>query len=183
MKQRIKSTPDDERLLSDESPDVVDRAFAIRSLVYDGFDEIEPVLSNLLTHSEAMLRGEAIVALLSRTDKPQYLEKAVQMLRFDNDFEARQNGALALSMFAQFSSEKNAYREIVIKELLEAVIRDKNEFVQKRSYEHLYQLITGKNLFVESHLFDRTKDVNWSLLKPYLEKYNLEKPKVTIKRD
>lgn len=177
MKQRIKSTLDDERLLLDESADVVDRTFAIRSLAYDGFDEIEPILSNLLTHSEALLRGEAIIALLSRFDKPQYLEKAIQMLRFDNDFEARQNGALALSMFAQFSSEKNAYKEIVIKELLEAIIRDKNEFVQKRSYEHLYQVITGKNLFVESHPFDRAKDVDWNLLNPYLKKYNLEKPK------
>jgi vesicle coat complex subunit len=176
MKQRIKSTPDDERLVSDESADVVDRTFAIRSLVYDGFDEIEPVLSNLLTHSEAMLRGEAIVALLSRFDKAQYFEKAIQMLHFDADFEARQNAALAVSLFVQFSSKASDYKEIVIKELLKAVIGDKNEFVQKRSYEHLHQLIAGKNLFVESHLFDQSNDIDWNLLQPYLEKYNLQKP-------
>src|SRR5687768_9109542 len=100
MKRR-KSTPEDEVLIYDETIDPGERASALFRLAVDGFSDMEPLLVNLLSHSESILRGQAIKILLSGWNLPKYLDYAVRMLHHDPDSDVRSDAAFTLSQFAR----------------------------------------------------------------------------------
>lgn len=180
MNKIKKSTAQDFELAYDNSADAVERAFAIRHLVFDRVYEIESLLVQLLKHDEEFLRGEAIAALLARWHKTQYIDAALQMLNSDASYVARREAAFALGEFAAFADNAEKYKDTIIRKLLEALLEDENWTVQQSSYEKILTLITGK-IFVSEHLpqkareFNRNQDADWNLLKPLLEKYNLQK--------
>jgi len=177
-----KSTSTDFKMAYDDSANAVDRAFAIRSLVFDRIYEIEPLLVQLLKHKEEFLRGEAINALIGRWHKAQYLGAALGMLHSDTSYVARRDSAFALGEFAAFADEADKYKKQIIQSLVHALVADDNWSVQQRCYEQLLNLICGKMFASEefpqkNQEFDIKRDVDWKMLQSYLEKYNLEKPK------
>ena len=168
--RRRKSKPGDEILIYDESLDVVARSCAIFRLAVDGYIEMKPLLVSLLNHKEFMLRGEAIGILIGGWKIPEYLGEAIRMLHTDVDIYVRSDAASALSNFAQRSEEGIKQRDVVIQELLYGLMKDEDVWVQSRCYECLLNIIAPERGYIElPDDFDRERDVDWDLLKPYLK--------------
>ncbi len=175
--KRIKSTQNDEIVLRNESVPPADRVSAATVLASDGFGrEIFPVLEEWLNHSHFLLRGEAIWMILSGFGHQKYVQKAIQMLHQDSNWSVRKYASLALSDFSKEYIAGKKYEEQIIEQLLISLLNDEDEFVQRDSYKGLYKLITDNVLTFDKDSFDRNRDVDWNLLRPYLEKYKLKKP-------
>jgi hypothetical protein len=166
--ERRKSRPGDEKLIYDESADPVERAGAIFRLAVDGYPHMERLLTSLLNHSNYMLRSQSIKILLGGWEMAEFSEKALEMLDSDPDWEARSGAAYALSKFAKSGVGKE-YKSQIIRALVSSLIKDDDEAVQESCYEELLSLIAPEKGHVELPLlFDRNRDVDWSLLEPYL---------------
>lgn len=178
MKERHKSTPDDDDLAYDESARPVDRAGAVKRLALDGFTEIEPLLAELLHHDNFLLRGQAIKLLLSIWTRSRYIDDGVKMLHSDSEWEVRANAAFALSSFAAYTGEQ---RERIVRELLVQLLNDEDHAVQRRCYEGLLQLIVPERSQANSPTyFNRERDVDWELLKPYLDELQVPQDQLTV---
>jgi hypothetical protein len=175
--KRIKSKPEDEQILTDESIDAPTRIDSMIRLAFDGFsDLIHPVLDKWLTNPYFLLRSEAIQMLLEFWGHQKYVPIAENMLFDDSEWLVRKTASRSLSAFALKFIEGEKYEERITSSLLESLVRDESIFVQRQDYEGLLKILKIKNSVGEIDYFDRNRDVDWSLLQPYLEKYNLSKP-------
>lgn len=165
--QHKKSTPADLQMLDDESADPVERSSAIARLVADGFTDFETTLVALLSHPHFILRGEAIKVLLSAWKLPKYVDTAIKMLRSDPEWSVRTDSAFSLSWFAQRTRQQ---QERVVKELARCLLHDDDWKVQESCYEQLLNLLGNSKKYLESNRkFNRERDVDWELLKPYVD--------------
>lgn len=175
--KRVKSTPQDEAILRDETANPADRASAATRLASDGFGkEIFPVLDNWLSHSSFILRDEAVSILLGVWGHEKYVGRIIEMLNNDSHWLIRKSASQSLATFIEKFAEGEKYKAQVIEELLKSLLDDEKDFVQKKSYEGLYKLIKNERPREDNDSFDRNQDVDWILLQPYLEKYALNKP-------
>lgn len=174
---RKKSKLEDEQIVRDESVDQVERASAALRLASDGFGkDLHPILDKWLDDPNFILRSEAINLLLGSWGFEKYLKKGVEMLQKDQRWEVKCAAASALKSFATNFDKGEKYKTTILKKLFESLLNDENKIVQKRVYEYIYNIITHKKIFIESYEFDEQRDINWNLLEPYLEKFNLQKP-------
>lgn len=174
---RKKSRPQDELIILDETIDQVERASAASRLASDGFGKnIHPVLDQWLSNSQYILREEAISLLLGGFGFDRYINKAIDLLKNDPEWQVKCTAASALVTYVTYSEKAHKYEDKIKSELLKSLLTDANHIVQKRVYEYAYKMITGRSLFLEAYEFDRNQDVDWNLLQPYLEKYGLSKP-------
>lgn len=174
--ERRKAKPNDEKLIYDESANMVDRDAAIFRLAVDGYEEMQPLLESLLTHSQYMLRSRAIKVLLGGWGLSEYFDKAVEMLHSDCDYSVRSGACFALSQYTQHFEDGRKRRDNIILQLIRRLLEESDVAVQESCYEELLKIIEGKHFHSESYEFNRNTDVDWDLLQPYLEKYNLQKP-------
>lgn len=170
--QRRKSTPADDIMLTDADADPVERSSAVARLVSDGFDYFKPVIVNLLGHPHFILRSEAIKVLLSAWKLPEYVDDAVRMLRTDPEWSVRADAAFSLSWFTQYTGQQ---KDKIVKELLLGLLQDDDWAVQKSCYKNLLKVLGAKTKITDKK-FNRDKNVDWEMLTPYLNKYNLTKP-------
>ncbi len=174
--KRIKSTPQDEITLRDKTANPADRASSASKLAFDGLrEQVNPVLDNWLRDSDPLLRSESVWMLIARFGNQKYIDEAINMVHRDSDYVVRGTAVRALTLFAKEIIGGERHRDQIIKELFISLLNDKDELVQKDSYEGLYRLITKKELKDDKDYFDLNKDVDWDLLQPYLEKYNLQR--------
>lgn len=174
--KRTKSTLEDEIMLLNENASPPDRVNSMKKLASDGFgDKVHPVLDDWLSHSHFLLRDAAVSMLLISWGQQKYLGKVIEMLHNDTDWSVRGTAATALSNFSKEYVEGKKYEEQIIKELLISLLNDEDEFVQRDSYKGLYKLIKGERERSDENEFTRNQDVDWKMLQPYLEKYNLQR--------
>jgi hypothetical protein len=172
MTERYKSTPQDDIIARDESADPIDRESAIGKLTVDRLYEFEPLFAELLNHPSHYLRGKCVYSLVGFWNRVEYLERALEMLRTEPEWEARQDAAHALTSFVLYSKICTpVQRERIILELVRALTADEDEFVQKACYEDLIEILAPERKLIQlPDYFDRNRDVDWNLLKPYLDK-------------
>jgi len=171
--QRLKSTPQEDLILVDESASSEDRESAVNRLAFDGcFSILEPELEKWLNHKDFILKGKALKVLLGRMGKEKYIDEAIEILQSDKNWSVRTDFAYALKQLAGKFEIKADVKEKVVKALTTALMNDEEPFVQQSSYAALLELIKGKKN--ESDSFDREKDVDWEILQPYLKKYDLQ---------
>lgn len=167
--RRRKSTPEDEIIIYDETINPGERASALFRLAVDGFSDMEPLLVKLLSHNARILRGEAIKILLSSWRLPQYLDDAVRMLHHDLDDHVRSDAAYSLAQFARYSEDGIKQKDFIIKELVQSLMNDDEQFVQETCYEGLLKLLAPERGYVQlPDDFNRERDVDWELLKPWI---------------
>ena len=175
--QRHKSKPSDDQLVRDENADAVERSSALFRLAVDGFFEFEPLAVELLHHSSNMLRAEAIKILVGLWRKPEYVDDAVQLLHHDPDEMVRGDAAFALSQYAVRTGDQ---QESITHELANQLTQDSDFGVHEQCYRGLLSLLSPE----KSHanlptFFDRERDVDWSLLKPYLNESQIPQGQLT----
>jgi hypothetical protein len=172
MTKRYKSKPQDDVMAKDETADPIDRVAAIAKLTFDQLYEFEPLFVRLLDHPSHYLRGRCINSLVGRWYRVTYLERAIEMLRMETEWEARQDAAHALTSFVLYSETCTlAQKERIIQELVHAVTADENDFVQGWCYKNLIAILAPERKPITlPDYFDRNRDVDWNLLKPYLDK-------------
>jgi hypothetical protein len=172
MTERYKSTPHDDIIARDENADPIDREAAIGKLTFDQLYEFEPLFASLLDHASHYLRGKCIYSLVARWNKVEYLEKAIQMLHAEPEWEARQQISHALKSFVLYSNICTpAQRERIIRELVHSLNSDEDAFAQRECYRNLVEILAPERKPISlPDYFDRNRDVDWNLLKPYLEK-------------
>ena len=174
---RRKSTESDEQLIYDESVRSVDRVGAISRLAVDGYAEMESLLVKLLDSEDYLLRDQAIRILLGGWGQSKYLEKVIGILHHSSDEFVRMSAANSLGSFVVTFEVGQKHKERVLRELLEQLLNDEDLFAQKRCYEQIVKIIKNQRVGEDlPNLFDRERDVDWNLLQPYLEEYNLRKP-------
>lgn len=177
MKKRIKSKPEDNGLAYDEGARPVDRASAISRLTADGFEEIEPLLAQLIISDDFLLRGEAIKALLGLWKKSHYLNDAVRMLHTDAEWSVRGDAAFSLT---QFALRTGVQQETIVRELVRSLTQDEHFGVQEACYRGLLKLLTQeRKLSTLPTSFNRERDVDWELLKPYLDEAQIPQSRLT----
>lgn len=174
--ERRKSKPNDEKLIYDESADMVDRDGAIFRLAVDGYGAMQPLLEQLLIHPQYMLRSRAIKVLLGGWGLSEYFNKAVEMLRSDADYSVRSGAGFALSQYARNFESGRKVKDKIAGELTKSLLEDDDIAVQESSYEELLRVIGQKRPNTKEVEFNRETEVDWDLLQPYLEKYGLQKP-------
>ncbi len=177
MIQHRKSKPKDKQLIYDESADIVERSEAILRLAIDGYDEMESLLVKLLDHPHYLLRSEAVKVLVGGWGIENYLEKAIQMLHFDPEWDVRYDSAFALTQFIRLFKEGTNHKNRVLKELIICLINDEDPSVRKNCYEGIIKILNPEKANAELPMeFNSIKNVDWEMLQPYLEKYDLQKP-------
>lgn len=166
--QRRKSTPNDDALLQDDSADPVGRSSAMTHIGIDNLQHFEKTIAGLLNHPNFILRGEAIKVLLGKWEMPKYLNVAVRMLDSDPEWSARADAATAMSTFTIFTKQS---RELVLGELIKCLMNDEHSSGQKSCYEEVLKILSPNQDWTSlPNRFDRERDVDWDLLKPYLNK-------------
>lgn len=159
-----------------DSADIVERIEAIETLAFDGYKEMKPLLQQLLNRENHFLRAEAIKTLLARWEDSDYIDKAIEILKNDNEWSVRSSAAFSLAEYLKYSDKKENVKDKILEELVHCLLNDKDESVQETCYEKFYEIVTGKYLKSSSTEFDRNGNVDWNLLQPYLDKYGLQKP-------
>ncbi|HVG39187.1 MAG TPA: hypothetical protein VM870_07865 [Pyrinomonadaceae bacterium] len=153
-------------LLQDINADPVERSSAMVRIGVDKLTHFKPVIADLLRHQHFILRGEAIKVLLGKWNLPEYVEEGVQMLRHDLEWSTRADAASALSWFA-FATGKQT--DLIARELVRSLKEDENRSVHEEAYSGLLRILTPERK--QSTIpddFNRERDVDWELLKPYL---------------
>lgn len=175
--QRRKSTPNDDALLQNDSADPVERASAMTRIGIDNLKHFETTIAGLLNHPNFILRGEAIKVLLGKWEMSKYLNDAVQMLRSDSEWSARADAATAMSTFTQFTKQSH---ELVLSELINCLMNDEHRSGQKSCYEEILKILApSKDWTSLPNRFDRERDVDWNLLKPYLDESQIPQSQLT----
>ena len=169
--ERYKSEPADDALISDRAADVVDRVTAITRIGVDRILRLEGDIARQLDDPSEMVRGEAIKVLVGAWKLGRYLDEAVRMLRDEEDDMTRSAAAWAIGWFARRREGHpplpDAQRQLVIGELVRALLEDPDEHVQEQSYEILHWALTGSFPSLPGN-FKRETDVDWSVLRPYV---------------
>jgi hypothetical protein len=176
---RIKSKLEDENLLVDETADPVDRSSAATKLLSDGYGRaVVPVLEQWFDSKEFILRQDAVSLLLASLGHEKYLDRGIRMLHLDENWSVRCDAARGIGTFCLDFVEGEKHEEQIIKELLSALLSDKDEFVQQECYKWLNKLIhkSTQKYEEEKDSFHLQTDVDWNLLQPYLDKYSLQRP-------
>lgn len=176
--KRIKSTTEDEKILTDQNADLVERSSSAKKLLSDGYGEVVvPVLEQWLNHKEASLRDDAVSLLLASLGHEKYVGKAIEMLHNDPDDIVRGDAARGLALFCAEFIEGEKHEEQIVKELLLALLQEEDLFIQRDCYKGLCRIIKNEDwkYYDEKDYFDRNQDVDWRMLQPYLEEYNLQK--------
>lgn len=176
MINRVKSISNDEKIIYDESADPIERSDAIGRLGFDCFYEMQPLLEKLLKHSNNFIRAEAIKVLLARWGLDNYVERAIEMIHHDPNWDVRGDAVFSLVEYLKYSDKKENVSDKILKELVYCLLNDNDESVQRTCYEKFYEVVTGKYPQINSVEFDRNRNVDWSLLHLYIEKYGLQKP-------
>lgn len=174
---RNKSRNGDEKLIYDETSDPVERVAAISRLAVDGYEKMEPFLAKLLRHENYLLRSEAINVLLSGWGEQKYLEDTIRLLHEDPDDTVRNYAARSLGTFTMRFEDGQKHKQRILRELIKQLQNDANFTVQTVCYEEAYKIIKNKRFGVDfskwgphpSDFFNRDRDVDWELLKPYME--------------
>jgi hypothetical protein len=176
---RKKSTSEDEIILVNENADPIERSSAAKKLLSDGYGEIViPVLEKWFDSPEFALREDAVSLLLASLGHEKHLNKGILMLHSDKSWSVRSDAARGIGAFCVDFFEGEKYEEQIIKELIVALIKDDEEFVQQECYKWLKIIINKeKQRFGdEKDSFNLQTDVDWNLLQPYLSKYGLQRP-------
>lgn len=174
---RKKSSEADEQVIYDENADSVERVAAISRLAVDGYEEMEPFLANLLQQGNYQLRRIAINVLLAGWGQSKYLNKVIEILHTDFDENLRVSAARSLGTFAMRFENGQKHKQRILQELIKQLQIDEDFIVQTVCYEEAYKIIKDKRFGVDfsrygahpSDFFNRDRDVDWELLKPYME--------------
>ena len=163
-------TEQDLRNLTDQAAEPADRAEALMRLAHwekGQYDRLEPTIVGLLDDASAMVRGGAIKTLLA-WQRDSHVESAIRLLQTDHDedWTARANAAYALGNYALNTGRS---RERIIRALTAALRHDPEWPVQEQCYESLLQLLRPEQTIASNGgEFDRERDVDWELLRPYI---------------
>lgn len=170
MSSYYKEKPGDIALLKDDNADPLDRAAAMSRLAHDLLYDLEPEMAKLLNHPHESLRGEAIRVLVGRWKRTAYFDKAFEMLRNDPEWNARCDAVYALGSWARFAKAPKEEVDRVVRLLVDAFLKEEDDMVQKSYYRELLDiLVPGSRRSREvPDYFDRDRDVDWELLKPYM---------------
>lgn len=168
--RRRKAQASDPATLRDETAPPVERAAALSRLVSDQRREFERDIARLLTHPEPLLRGKAIIALAGRWNIRDYLSLAHRLLREDPDWLVRSNAACALSLYASPGQADEQERAAILRALAQSVQSDDDTRVKEAAYTAILDILgrPAAEHFYDVREFDPQRDVNWSLLAPYL---------------
>jgi hypothetical protein len=135
----VKATPEQVRLLADETADAADRAAAVALIAADGRRDLEPVLAALLRDEAALVRSQAVLVLVGRWHLDAYVEDAVTMLRVDPVWHVRSDAALALTWRAVDTGDRAA-RDIARAALMRCADEDADDSVRARCRRALQEL-------------------------------------------
>jgi HEAT repeat protein len=172
MMRHGKAQPNDPYVLRDETARPVDRASALSRLVSDRRTEFEPDIVRCLAHEHPVLRGDALMALVGRWRMERHVSHADRMLVEDPDEAVRGNAAWALSMYAARADRiSEQERTRILRTLARVVLSDEDPGVQQSAYDGVLRILDRPfaEYMREARFFDPQRDVNWELLKPYLE--------------
>jgi HEAT repeat protein len=166
-----KAQSNDPSVLRDETARPVDRAAALSRLVSDRRTEFEPDIVRCLAHEHPVLRGDALYALLGRWCMARYVPHADRLLVEDPDWAVRMDAASALSTYAWLGGVSEQERSRILRTLARVVLSDEDPGVQQSAYQGVLQILDrpSAEYMHEARFFDPQRDVNWELLKPYLE--------------
>jgi hypothetical protein len=155
--------------LTDSTAEPADRAEVLMRLAHwdkGQHERLEGTIAGLLADPSAMVRGGAIKTLLA-WGKDKYVDAAIQLLRTDKDedWNARANAAFALASYVYNSGKQ---RDRIVRELVHALREDPEWPVQERCYESLLEILAPERSVEAAGEFDRDRDVDWELLRPYV---------------
>lgn len=168
--RRGKQRPGDEQLVHDESGDPVDRASALMRLAADGRTDLVDTAIAWLSHPESMLRSEAITMLLVFWRRENEFSAVLDLLHQDPDPDVRGAAAGALSTYLNYAP---AHRDEVLRALVQQLEQEDDPAAQAGYYEELLRHILPRGTAPKiPHLFDRERDVDWELLRPWRDASN-----------
>jgi hypothetical protein len=171
MMRHGKAQPNDPYVLRDETARPVDRAAALSRLVSDRRTEFEPDIVKCLAHDHPILRGKALIALVGHWCMARHVPQADRLLVEDPDEAVRGNAAYALSMYAWLGGVPEQERSRILRTLARVAQTEEDPGVQQSAYEGVLRILDRPfaEYMREARVFDPRRDVNWELLKPYLE--------------
>jgi hypothetical protein len=168
--RRRKQRPGDEKLVHDETADPVERASALMRLAADGRTDLVDTAIAWLSHPESMLRSEAVTKLLVFWRRENQFSAVLDLLYQDPDPDVRVAAACALSTFIE---PVPSHRDEVLRALVHQLEQEDDRAAQACYYEELLRHILPKGTVPDvPHLFDRERDVDWELLRPWRSKVN-----------
>jgi hypothetical protein len=168
--RRTKQRPGDEQLVHDESADPVDRASALMRLAADGRTDLVDTAIAWLSHPESMLRSEAITKLLVFWRRENQFSTVLDLLHHDPDPDVRAAAACALSTYIEHAP---SHGDEVLRALVHQLEHEDDRAAQACYYEELLRHILPREAVPDiPHLFERERDVDWELLRPWRSKVN-----------
>lgn len=177
---RYKSTPEDEQLVRDDSADPLERETSIKRLAYDQIYEMEATFARLIKDSSPYVKGAALNALLAYWKKSQYIDDAICVLRQDESPTSREKAAFALSQFLNRNDAAKDYEKRIVSELVRALTHDDDFGVQEVCYQEIVKrLAPDRKVVSHAMYFNRERDVDWELLKPYLDSSQIPEQQLT----
>jgi hypothetical protein len=162
---RRKFTVERERQLLDPDARPADRANAITCMRSDEIVRHEELIVSFLDHVSPHLRSAALDILVT-WGRYEYVPLALQRLASDEDEIVRGQMTMTLATAAHFGRDF----DLIARALVSAVERDPDRDVARRAYKAARVILVPEDWFatrIDEEAFDRTKDVDWTLLAPY----------------
>ena len=162
-----KQHPGDVQLVRDESADPVDRASAMMRLAVDGHWEMIDLADQWLARDELELRVEAVGLLVGYWKLEDRIPITIEHLKHDPHTDVRSRAAAAL---VDFLNRTGKHRDRILKVLVHQLQNDTDYLVQRYAYELLLRTLLSERPIPEPpYAFDRGRDVDWSLLRPWMD--------------
>ena len=162
-----KQRPGDLVLVCDEFAAPVERASAMMRLAVDGHTEMIELAEQWLSHDSVDLRLEAIRLLIGGWELRDRIPQALHLIRHDPAPAVRATAARALLRYHRRTGES---RDLTLRALVDHLRNDEDEVNQQGAYEQLLaELRPNDQLPALPRDFDRERDVDWELLRPWME--------------
>ncbi len=141
-----------------------DRANALWCMRSDGVIRHEDVVTNWLQSPEHSLRAEAHRTLL-HWGREEWVPLSIERARTDPDDRVRRSLCFD---FWSAAYDFPKFRAKILRALAHAIEHDPVEAVAETAYRSLrYIVLELRTIEPSNHTFNRTRDVDWTLLAPF----------------
>ncbi len=166
-----KAKKDDHIVLQNDKETHSVRACALSRLASDQRRELEPYIADLVSHKVPILRAEAIRVLVGRWNLKKYLSACYNLLFNDPDVMVREYAACALAGYARYQEVISENEKKRVLRALAKVVQSDIYGANEAAYDGILQILGYPiyELLNLNRMFDPKIDVNWDLLKPFLD--------------
>jgi hypothetical protein len=173
--ERLKTTPEDDRLILDETADPQDQWDIATRVGFDQLYHLEPALAKMLFSDNDYRQMTGLATLVARWRMEKYLDRAIELLNDSPKAVVRSDAAGALRGFLWDIPDRDrraGFVKRILREWARRIVDDPDWAVRRECYRYLVLELDPERHDEVHHLpndFDPALHGDWSVIGPLLD--------------